>query len=253
MHLVQFEALSSGPRWGLFKGDYVFALEGAPDLGRLLDQSQQTGATLTQCAEALTTKQRYSMNELLLDGRVRPPLWSEQPEQLQVCRKVGQGWQVLGDGRKLCRPGMPLPLAQPIAPRASLLLAVWRGPTGAALPLGLTLGLLQDDQEAQPWMFGASLALEPIGWGSELVVDYQVARMAAPLHEAELRVRLPEEQQAVALLATLAATPAICVLLDLMEGAGAQPQAAVPSLEHGDGLTLAAQSLGLELRSLAHL
>ncbi len=251
MHLIQFEALSSGPRFGLVNGGDVSALREGMDLADMACVALRTEGSLTEQAHNSLTKQRFSFNELLLDGRIRPPIWPSQPEHLQLLRQTSAGWQALADGRNLCRPAMPLPSSNPELPLPLLLLAVWVSPKGQAQPLGLTLGLQTGTSDIESWCFGPSLLLSAPAWGHELAVSYEISRMAAPILRIEATLQLPNQSQIGAMLTTLGPTAAAFALLDL----SSQQVAWHPSdqsLEHGDSLLLTAPGLGLELRSLLH-
>lgn len=251
MHLIQFEALSSGPRLGLLTGGDVFALSAQADLSDMAQTALAHGTSLAEQVQVAATRQRFSLNELLLDGRVRPPIWPDQPEHLQFLRQSTAGWQALADGRTLCRPAMPLPTPDLRTPQPLLLLAVWVAPDGQSQPLGLTLGLTTRSSDLASWSFGTSLWLTEPAWGAAYQFEFEISRMAAPLHHARATIELPTRAQLDPMLASLGATAASFVLADLSsaEATLAPPEHA---LEHGDALIVSAPSNGLELRSVLH-
>lgn len=259
MQVYQFEAFSSGPRLGVVKGPDLFSLKQANNLAELAIQAKQSGTTLLQLVGALTSQQQFNFNELVLDGRIRPPLWHQQPSQLQLWEQrsgVANGkaeWQQVVDGSKLCRPYMPIPAREHESIQPSLLIVGLIDADGRPQFLGQTLGFTPISRAPLGWCFGAGLSLaDPTGQRVQ-PLRFSISRMAEEIFAQELDADLPSPDQLQHFASHVPLLPGAVCLLKCDMAARADSAESLPhSLEHGDALLLEAPHLTLELRSTLH-
>ncbi len=258
MQVYQFEAFSSGPRLGIVKGLDLFSLNQANSLQSLASQAKQRGETPAKRAESLISAQQFNFNELVLDGRIRPPLWHEQASQLQLWERdplASNGkaaWRMAADGAKVCRPYMPLPARAHETLQPALLIAGSVGGDGRPHFIGQTLGFFATSSAPLGWSFGAGVSLAELAWGQTVNLRFSVSRMAEEIWSQDLEAQLPADDEIQAFNQDVPLMPGALFILRCAVSNSNDQADLPPSLEHGDALLLEAPALGLELRNMLH-